>query len=68
MKHTEVDTCYMLNGTAITALFGFPEFNQFSSIRVRCALPGIEPWRPENSPCFVLDANYSLQRTAYRGR
>ena len=61
-------TCYMHGNTVITSLLGFPAFNRFSSIEVRCALPGLHTSQPEDSPCYFVDANYSLQRTAYRGR
>ena len=57
-------TCYMHGKTVITSLLGFPALNQFSSIEVRCELPGLRTSQPEDSPCYFVDANYLLQRTA----
>lgn len=68
LKDEAVVTCYMHDNTVVTSLVGFPALNQFSSIEVRCELPGLHTSQPEDTPCYFVDANYSLQRTAYRGR
>lgn len=62
------EVCYLHNGALVTSLVGFANFNEFDSIKVRCDFPGIKTGHPEDTPCFFVDANYSLQRTAYRGR
>lgn len=57
------DTCFMRGEETLLSYLELAEFNEFGSIRVRCDLPGIKTGHPEDHPCVLTGADYSLQRT-----
>lgn len=61
------ETCYMYNGSVVTKLVGFADFNEFGLIRIRCELPGTGTGHFEDMPCSFSDAKYAHQRTVHRG-
>jgi hypothetical protein len=68
-KQIFVHTCFVRNGTELG--YGWVAIlwpGEVSSWTIQCALPAPEPWRPGNDPCFIMDANHSIQRTRYARR